>query len=147
MSDMPRGSAPGVAALTHIAIRTRDFDASVDFYRRYAGFSVVHERTDAGIRVVWMSAQKDDPEFVLVLLSMPHEPASEPCPTDHYGFAVASPAEVDAIGALARAEHCLKFGPADGGPIVGYFVMVRDPSGNTCEFSHGQPIHPRQLKS
>jgi hypothetical protein len=34
---------------------------------------------------------------------------------------------------------------SDGGPIVGYFVMVRDPSGNVCEFSFGQPVDPAEI--
>jgi catechol 2,3-dioxygenase-like lactoylglutathione lyase family enzyme len=134
-----------IAPLTHVAIRTHDIDGTIDFYRRYAGFHIVHERGDDEIRVVWLSSQPKDPEFVIVVLEMPHESQREPAPIDHLGFAVASRDEVDAIGDLARAEGLLKFGPIDAGPIVGYIVMVRDPSGNTCEFSHGQPIHPRDL--
>jgi hypothetical protein len=34
---------------------------------------------------------------------------------------------------------------ASGCPIVGYFVMVRDPSGNVCEFSFGQPVDPAEI--
>ena len=133
------------AALTHVAIRSRDIAQSIEFYRDYAGLEIVHDRTDDGFRVVWMAATQEAPAFVFVILGMPHEPARDPCPNDHYGFAVESREEVDRIGALARAEGRLKFGPAEGGPIVGYFVMVRDPSGNTCEFSHGQPTDPRDL--
>ncbi len=133
------------ARMTHVAVRCPDIDAAIDFYTRYAGYSVVHAREDDGIRVVWMSHQPKDPEFVIVLLSMPHERMREPAPTDHFGFAVASRGEVDRIGELAKSEGRLKFGPADGGAIVGYFVMVRDPSGNTCEFSYGQPIRPQEL--
>ena len=135
------------APLTHVAVRTSDMDASIDFYQRYARFGIVHERVDNGIRVVWVSHRPDDPDFVIVLLEMPHESVLEPSPTDHLGFAVASREDVDRVADLARAERRLKWGPAEGGPIVGYFVMVRDPSGITCEFSHGQPIHPRDLPS
>ena len=133
------------AALTHVAIRSEDISQSIDFYRRYAGLELVHDRTDDGFRVVWMAATAIAPSFVFVILGMPHEPARDPCPTDHYGLAVESKEEVDRIAELAREEGRLKFGPAHGGPIVGYFVMVRDPSGNTCEFSHGQPTDPRDL--
>ena len=131
--------------MTHVAIRSTDVKGSVDFYQRYAGLHTVHERVDNGIHVVWLSVREQDPEFVIVILEMPHEPLREPGAMDHFGFAVASRDDVDRIGELARAEGTLKWGPADGGPIVGYFVMVRDPSGNTCEFSFGQPINPRQL--
>ena len=133
------------ARLTHVAIRAPDLDTSLDFYRRYAGLHVVHEREDEGIRVAWLSDRREDPDLVLVLLAMPHERMREPAATDHFGFDVASRAEVDRIGELAKTEGILKYGPGDAGPIVGYFVMVRDPSGNTCEFSHGQPINPKLL--
>jgi catechol 2,3-dioxygenase-like lactoylglutathione lyase family enzyme len=133
------------SVLTHVAVRSQDLDASIDFYRRYAGFGVVHEREDDGIRVVWISHELEDPDFVIVLLAMPHERMLEPAAVDHLGFAVASRAEVDRIAELAREEGLLKWGPVEAGPIVGYFAMVRDPSGNTCEFSFGQPIRPKDL--
>jgi len=135
---MTQPTAP--ARLTHIAIRTRDIDASVAFYTRYAGLHTVHTRDDGGIRVVWLSHAKRDPDFAVVLLGMPHEAMPEPAAPDHLGFAVASRAEVDRVGALARDEGHLKYGPVDAGPIVGYIVLVRDPSGVTCEFSHGQTL-------
>lgn len=135
------------ARMTHVAVRARDLDASVDFYRRYAGLHPVHRREDDGIRVVWLSHRREDPDFVVVLLEMPHEPPPEPGATDHFGFDVASREDVDRIAALAEREGTLKYGPRDAGRIVGYFVMVRDPSGNTCEFSHGQPINPREVGS
>lgn len=137
------GGTPSL--MTHVAVRTTDMEASLDFYRRYARLRVVHERVDNETRVVWMSHRTDDPDFVIVLLTMPHEPVKEPSSMDHFGFAVDSREEVDRIAELARSEERLKWGPAEGGPILGYLVMVRDPSGNTCEFSFGQPIRPREL--
>jgi catechol 2,3-dioxygenase-like lactoylglutathione lyase family enzyme len=128
--------------MTHVAVRSRDVDASVDFYRRYAGLEVVHEREDNGVRVVWLSDRVECPDFVIVLMDMPYEVVREPCPTDHFGFDVESREQVDRIAELARGEGTLKFGPMDLGPIVGYIALVRDPSGNTCEFSHGQSIKP-----
>lgn len=144
MSDPERGTS-GAVPMTHVAVRTADVGASVDFYARYAGLHLVHERVDGDVRVVWMSHQKDDPDFVIVLLGLPHEPAVEPSPTDHFGFSVTSRSDVDRIAELARREGRLTLGPTEGGPVVGYFTMVRDPSGNICEFSFGQPIRPRDL--
>ena len=130
------------ARMTHVAIRTTRMQESLDFYRRYAALRIVHEREDDGIHVAWLSHRSEDPDFVIVLLEMPHEPTLEPASTDHFGFDVAAREDVDEIAELARSEGRLKYGPVYAGPIVGYFVMVRDPSGNTCEFSHGQPIKP-----
>lgn len=131
---------PEASRLTHIAVRTEDMEGSIDFYHRYAGFSITHERSDDGIRVVWLAFVEKDPDFVIVLLAMPHEAGREPGATDHFGFACASRADVDRVAELARREGRLKYGPVDAGPVVGYIVMVRDPSGNTCEFSYGQSI-------
>lgn len=130
------------ARMTHVAIRCRDMRESIDFYARYAGFQVVHEREDAGIRVSWIADRADKPRFVLVLMEMPHEVLREPSPTDHFGFDVASRADVDRIAEMGRDDGILKLGPRYLGPIVGYITMVRDPSGNTCEFSFGQSIEP-----
>ena len=141
----PRAELARPARMTHVAIRARDIDASIDFYARYAALHVVHEREDDGIRVSWLSHRAEDPDFVLVLLEMTHEKTQEPAPMDHFGFDVASREDVDRIADLAKSEGILKYGPVHAGPIVGYFVMVRDPSGNTCEFSHGQPIRPADL--
>ena len=143
MSDSVSLARP--ARMTHVAVRTRDIDASVAFYERYAGLHLVHEREDDGIRVRWLSHTQSDPDFVVVLLEMTHEPLPEPCATDHIGCAVGSRNEGDRIAGRARIEGKLKQAPIDAGPIVGYFTMVRDPSGNTCEFSYGQPINPRDV--
>ncbi len=130
------------ALLTHVAIRTTEMPAAIDFYRRYAGLELIHERVDDGIRVVWLAETPHDPRFAVVLLEMPYQRPPEPSAADHLGFSVASREEVDRIAALARADGRLKYGPADAGPVVGYIVLVRDPSGNTCEFSHGQALGP-----
>ncbi len=149
-STSARGNTKPVSApspLTHVALRTSDLDASVSFYERYAGLVRVHEREDDGIRVAWLSHQATDPELVIVLLEMPHERVLEPSPCDHLGFSVDSRDEVDRLAELARKDGILKLAPLDAGKVVGYITMVRDPSGNTCEFSHGQPINPRELPS
>jgi catechol 2,3-dioxygenase-like lactoylglutathione lyase family enzyme len=138
--EASRDSSP--ARMTHVAVRCRDVAQSVDFYRRYAGLEIVHEREDHGTRVVWLSHRREQPDFVIVLMDMPHEQVREPCATDHFGFDVESREHVDRIAELARGEGRLKYGPTDAGPIVGYIALVRDPSGNTCEFSHGQSIVP-----
>ncbi len=138
---MSRKTAP----LTHVALRTHDLDASISFYERYAGFVRVHEREDEGIRVVWMSHRESDPDLVIVLLQMPHERVLEPGPCDHLGFAAESREEIDRLGELGRQEGILKLAPRDAGPVVGYITMLRDPSGNTCEFSFGQSIDPHLI--
>jgi catechol 2,3-dioxygenase-like lactoylglutathione lyase family enzyme len=132
--------------LTHIALGVRDLDRTIDFYRRHAQLHVVHDRTDrGGTRVVWLSERPDHPTFVLVCFEVAGPVPPAPSTLQHLGFALASREEVDAAAAAARREGVLELEPADGGPVVGYFCLVRDPDGNAVEFSHGQPIDPARL--
>ena len=133
------------AALTHIALRVKDVDASIAFYRRYAGLHVVHDRTDDDTRVVWLSEVPEEPYFVIVLMAMPADPWPKRRPVDHLGFSVAARAEVDRLAEVARDDDVLVLSPSDYGPVVGYICEVADPDGNVCEFSHGQAIDPRNL--
>jgi len=137
---------PGLrASLTHIALRVKDVDASIEFYRRYAGLHVVHDRTDDGTRVAWLAEVEHDPQFVIVLMGMPADAQQPVRPVDHLGFSVASRAEVDRLGAQGDRDGVLVLAPVEYGPVVGYICEVADPDGNVCEFSHGQPIDPRHL--
>jgi catechol 2,3-dioxygenase-like lactoylglutathione lyase family enzyme len=133
------------ASLTHVALRVADPDASIAFYRRYAGLVPVHDRTDDGTRVVWLAEVAEDPAFVIVLMQMPADAWPERRPVDHLGFAVPTREEVDRLGAMGREDAALVLAPQDYGPVVGYICEVADPDGNVCEFSHGQPINPRHL--
>lgn len=131
--------------LTHVALFVSDPGRTVDFYQRFVGLHVVHDRTDEGTRVVWLSERERDPEFVIVAIAAP--PADEGVPPHmaHFGYDVPSRAVVDEIAARAEKEGILEEGPLDAGDIVGYLCIVRDPDGNLVEFSHGQPINPRRV--
>jgi catechol 2,3-dioxygenase-like lactoylglutathione lyase family enzyme len=132
--------------LTHIALGVRDLERTIDFYRRHVGLHLVHDRTErGGARVVWLSERPEQPTFVLVCFEVTEPRPPAPSTLQHLGFALASREEVDAVAAAARREGLLDLEPADGGPVVGYFCLVRDPDGNAVEFSHGQPIDPRRL--
>jgi catechol 2,3-dioxygenase-like lactoylglutathione lyase family enzyme len=132
--------------LTHVAFFVADVAQTVDFYQRFVGLHVVHDRVDDGVRVVWLSEKAEDPELVLVAINLPPGAPSVPPHMAHLGYDLPSRAAVDALAARAQAEGILVQGPADAGRIVGYFCMLRDPDGNLVEFSHGQPINPKQLR-
>jgi catechol 2,3-dioxygenase-like lactoylglutathione lyase family enzyme len=126
--------------LTHVATRSRDVARSVDFYQRYVGLHIVHDRLDGPVRVVWLSEDADDPRFVLVIIGIPHEEYADRSLAEHFGYDLPSREAVDEIAARGADEGILL-----QGPIVGYFCMLRDPDGNIVEFSHGQPINPKHL--
>jgi catechol 2,3-dioxygenase-like lactoylglutathione lyase family enzyme len=131
--------------LTHVATRSRDVAKSVEFYQRYVGLHVVHDRLDDAVRVVWLSETAEDPKFVLVIIGIPHEEYVDRSLAEHFGYDLPSREAVDAIAARGAEEGILLQGPVYAGPIVGYFCMLRDPDGNIVEFSHGQPINPDKL--
>jgi len=131
--------------LTHVALFVRDPVRTIDFYKRFAGLHVVHDRTDDHVRVVWLSEQEHDPEFVIVAITMPPGASTLPPHMAHFGYDVPSRAAVDEIAARAHVENVLVQGPVDAGAIVGYYCLLRDPDGNLVEFSHGQPINPKHV--
>ena len=128
--------------LTHLAFHVHDLDACLAFYRDFCGMHVVHERTDAGRRVVWMAEPGRETMFILVMV--PGGAVRQQAATDysHLGFALESRAAVDAIAAQARACGCLVWEPRQEPYPVGYYCGIRDPAGNLVEFSFGQPLGP-----
>src|SRR5262245_304577 len=115
------------AHLTHVALFVADVARTVDFYERFAGLHVVHDRVDDGVRVVWLSEQDYDPEFVIVAITLPPGPLDLPPHMAHFGYDLPSRAAVDAVAARAASEGLLVQGPMDAGRIVGYFCLLRDP--------------------
>ncbi len=126
--------------LTHIARPTRDLDATIRFYRDLVGLSVVHEREEDGIRVVWLGEKPRRNDFVIVYIGVPPESPPKSHFADHLGYDLPSAAQVDEVAARAEAMGILEVPATDGGKIIGYYCMVKDPDGNLVEFSHGQPI-------
>lgn len=136
---------PESARLTHVALHVPDLDTCIDFYHRYVGMAVIHQRggsADHPQRIVWMSEPGRESDFVFVM--MPGGTALTLPERDyrHLGFAVASKAAVDAKVELAEKDGCLLW-PARQEPFpVGYYCGVMDPAGNQVEFSYGQPLGP-----
>ncbi len=125
---------------THVAILARDVAHASAFYERYARLVEVHRRTEHDVTVVWLGERGREREFVIVLIGAAHADPVDPAPLAHLGYAVESREEVDRVAQRAREESILIEAPRDGGPIVGYYCIVRDPDGNLVEFSHGQAL-------
>ncbi len=132
-------------ALTHVALGVRDVERTIAFYRRHVRLHVVHDRTDHGMRVVWLSEVEHDPRFVLVCIQRAAEHPPGEASLLHLGYAVGSREEVDAAAGAARADGVLVSEPVYAGPVVGYFCILADPDGNQVELSFGQPIDPRAV--
>lgn len=128
--------------LTHLALHVPDPDACVEFYRRFCGMQVIHERAGKGARIVWMAEPGREHEFIFVI--MPGGTQRDLAADDysHFGFALESREQVDAIAERAKDAGCLVWPPREEPYPVGYYCGVRDPAGNYVEFSYGQPLGP-----
>lgn len=128
---------------THCALHVQDVDASIDFYSRYCGMTVVHSHgSSAKERTVWIAEAGRESEIVLVLVSGGNQQERAEGDMTHYGFAVTSRQEIDEIAERAREDGCLFWEPRDLPPPVGYLCAVEDPDGYVIEFSYGQPLGP-----
>lgn len=123
---------------THVTIPAGDLDGSIRFFTQVCGLSVVRDRRGEGGSTVWVGpapAAGQDPDFVIVLMR-----GEVREPMDHLGFQCASREAVTAIAERAHADGTLVEGPHDSGGSVGYWVVVREPSGHHVEFTFGQPL-------
>jgi catechol 2,3-dioxygenase-like lactoylglutathione lyase family enzyme len=123
---------PAIERLDHVALLTRDAAASAAFYQTWAGMEVIHDRND-GARVIWVRMPGQPAGLTIVMIGTQEERPKGY--VDHFGFHVAARADVDDIAARASAAGILEDGPKYGGPVVGYFCVIRDPDGNELEFS------------
>ena len=128
--------------LTHVALWSADVERSIAFYRKYCDLSVVHRRQEpGGAPVIWLG-EREGAEFVIVLIQRRAE-HGDPASFAHFGFSCEDRGDVDRRAEMARVDGILDLPAADGGPVVGYYCIVRDPDGNPVEFSHGQSIGRR----
>lgn len=129
-------------AFTHLALHVRDLEDTIAFYQRYAGMVLVHQRTSANQRVVWLAEPGREKQFVIVVIPGGPGHAQGERDFSHLGFALESRAAVDAIAERGRREGILVWEPQEEPFPVGYYCALRDPDGNFVEFSYGQPLGP-----
>lgn len=123
---------------THFTLPLSNFNESIAFFTDQCSLEVVRDRRPEGGKTVWLGPRPQagaNPEFVLVAFE-----GEVREPLDHFGFQCDTRSEIDGIAARACANGSLVEGPTDAGGSVGYFVVVREPSGHHVEFTFGQPL-------
>ena len=87
------------AQLTHVALFVRDVGRTIEFYRKFAGLHVVHQRVDNDVPVAWLSEQESEPRFVIVAIQMEPGPQGSPPNMAHFGYDLPSRQAVDDMAA------------------------------------------------
>ena len=142
---------PRQAAWTHIALKVKDIDATIAWYERYTHLTLHSRGEDENGKNAWIgdSSQAKSP-FVLVLAQFyegkdPFAPAAHPPlgPFAHIGIELPTKEAVDGVAARGKAEGCLAFGPMQMPKQIGYICFLKDPDGNTIEFSFDQGVYEK----
>lgn len=128
--------------LTHIALHVPDLDSCIEFYSRFCGMHIIHQREGKGSRIVWMAEPGKEHSFIFVIMPGGEQRNLAANDYSHLGFALPSRAAVDQIAEQARQLGCLVWEPRDEPYPVGYYCGAVDPAGNYVEFSYGQPLGP-----
>lgn len=137
---------------THIALPVTDLDRSVEFYTTVTPLVLVTRNPDENGESAWLSneGQVETP-FVLVLAEFNDEvaprfgidkdkPATTLAPFAHIGIEMPNRSDIDEIARRADEIGALEWEPRDMAAHIGYICAVRDPDGNTIEFSHNQKV-------
>lgn len=142
-------AGPRRTTWTHIAFAVRDIDASIAWYEKFTHLRLLTRGEDKDGKNAWLGdpAQSEAP-FVLVLGQFyeghdPFAPAVHPPmgPFAHIGIEAPTKQDVDDIAARAKAEGSLAFGPVQMPKQIGYVCFIKDPDGNTIEYSHDQGVY------
>lgn len=139
---------------THVALQVKDIEASIAWYERFTHLEVMlRNQDDAGFGAWMADRTKTGEPFLLVMAQflegkdpfadLPHGVLG---PFAHFGIEVTERTEIDRLAELGREHGCLAFGPAQMPAPIGYICFLKDPDGNTVEFSYDQGVYETARK-
>ncbi|MEE2646910.1 MAG: VOC family protein [Actinomycetota bacterium] len=126
--------------LTHIALPCHDLKKTIEWYENFSPLNQIHYRTDSDGSVAWLATEDRSLVIVFISTNDSKEPISTLNQLAHLGISVESCSRVDEIADMGRNAECLAWEPELLPPPVGYICALRDPDGNTVEFSYGQEL-------
>ena len=150
-SDPVHQLRPSRQRWTHLALMVKDIDATIAWYEKFTHLSLLTRMEDPQGYGAWLGDKEEaDSPFVLVIAQFfagkdPFEPAEHPPlgPFAHVGIEVPEKHMIDDIAARAREDGCLALGPMQMPAPVGYICFLKDPDGNTVEFSYDQGVYEK----
>ena len=139
---------------THMALCVSDIDASIAWYEEFTHLKLLLRNQDVNGYGAWLvDPDQPDPPFLLVIAEFfegkdPFAPARHEAlgPFAHFGFETTSKENIDAIAAKAEEKGCLALGPVQMPDPIGYICFIKDPDGNTVEFSYNQGVYELTLE-
>ena len=142
---------PTRSTWTHIALCVKDIDASIAWYERFTHLRLLQRGEDKDGKNAWLGdASLQESPFILVLGQFfeghdPFSPAPHPPlgPFAHIGIELPTKEAVDEVAGRAKTEGCLALGPLQMPKQIGYVCFIKDPDGNTIEFSYDQGVFER----
>lgn len=148
MSQINHTVGPTRPTWTHFAIAVKDLEATIKWYESFTHLSVLARHEDEDGKNVWLGDKeaKHNP-FILVagqfyeghdpFAPAPHHPIG---PFSHMGIELPSREAIDEIAAKGKEAGCLAYGPVQMAKEIGYICFLKDPDGNTIEFSYDQGV-------
>jgi len=152
MANQPQHAVrPKRSTWTHIAFAVKDVEASIAWYERFSHLRLLAQGEDADGKNAWLGdpTQTENP-FILVIGQFfeGHDPFAPAVhhpmgPFAHIGIELPSKEAVDEIAAKAKAAGCLALGPMQMPKQIGYICFLKDPDGNTIEYSYDQGVYEK----
>jgi len=149
MSDSNYELHPVEPRWTHIALRVKDIDATIAWYTEFTPLELIDKREDEAGYGAWlgMPGETNNP-FILVIAQFfpdkdPFAGASMAtlAPFAHLGMEMPTKEAIDEMAEKGKDAGCLGMPPTMMPPPIGYITMLKDPDGNTVEFSWDQGVY------
>lgn len=139
---------PSEARWTHIALRVADIDATIAWYTEFTPMALIDRREDEAGYGAWLGMpEKTNNPFIMVLAQFFPDadpfagaPRATLAPFAHLGIELPTKEAVDEMAERGKAAGCLGMPPTMMPPPIGYITMLKDPDGNTVEFSWDQGV-------
>jgi catechol 2,3-dioxygenase-like lactoylglutathione lyase family enzyme len=150
-ADRNHAAGPKRSTWTHIAFAVKDVEASIAWYETYTHLRLLAQGEDKDGKNAWLAdpTQADNP-FILVIGQFyeGHDPFAPSVhhpmgPFAHIGIELPTREAVDEIAAKAKAGGCLGLGPVQMPKQIGYVCLIKDPDGNTIEYSFDQGVYEK----
>ncbi len=149
MTETVHELRPKQARWTHVALRVADISATINWYTNFTPLELIDQREDDQGYGAWlgMPGATNNPFILVVAQFFDHTdpfadaPRAVLAPFAHLGIELPDRSDVDDIAARGAESDCVVMPPTQMPAPIGYICMLRDPDGNTVEFSWDQGVY------